>query len=257
MSDLSFKNFVLASGFELPVSALVVAKSLNMSPPPPVSMRAMIATAAPFVPYDLLVGVATAGVAVFGWSDPATPFLQPQNDSLRAATSFEFKLWSWPTSASSILVDDAILPLTSVILGNGSMEYFPGVLDGAYTYQITAINPFGTASTSVQTAQFAPPSAAPIITVVPAGTNVFKVDGTGFDTWNGQSIVVEADAGVPTTLTVRVATTVSHGAVATNVNTAGICEQAGGGPLLFYATLDTGPGTVSPVISNKVPASCS
>jgi hypothetical protein len=255
MTDLSFKNFALATGFKLPVSAIAVAKSLHMSPPPPVSMRAMMATAGPFVPNDLLVGVATAGVAVFGWSDPATPFLQPP-DSLRAATSFEFKLWSWPTTASRILIDDAILPLSSVILGNGSMEYFPGVLDGAYTYQITAINHFGTASTSVQTAQFAPPAAAPTITVVSAGTNVFQVKGTGFGKWNGQSIVVEADAGVPTTLTVRVPTTVSQDAFTTNINTAGICEQAGGGPLLFYATSGAGLGNVSPVISNKVPMSC-
>ena len=71
MSGISFKSFALAKGFSLPVSAIAVAKSLNLHSP--VSIRAMIATAAPFVPSSLSYASLAWGIAAFTWSDPAAP----------------------------------------------------------------------------------------------------------------------------------------------------------------------------------------
>lgn len=254
MTALSFKDFVLAKGFTLPVSALAVAKSLNMNPPPPASMRAMIATAAPFVPIDLAFNTAGQAVAWFYWLDQAAPPSlfgpPPQPEPLRAATSFEFKLWSLPSPTSQVLVNDVILPLSSVLLENGGMAHAVGVLSGNYLFQITAINHFGSAASPQVAAQFAPPASAPNITVSPIGKDIFQVQGTGFDAWNGRSISVNAAAGLTGTFAMEQPVSVSQGAFTTRVNTAAICGKAGPGASVFFTVVVTGSvGGISNIVT--------
>lgn len=194
-----------------------------------------------------------SGLAFFGWFDQAAPplFQETNPDPLRAATSFEFKLWS----SNEILVDDAVLPLSSVLLTNGGMAYSPGVLNGSYKYQITAINSFGSAATPVLTAQFAAPDAAPNIIVTRIGnTNDFQVKGTGFGAWNGQSVLVNADAGltfIGGPNSVQQSVTVSQGAFTTNVHAAAPCDSSGGSgsPLRFYVSLKNQLGNISNVVT--------
>jgi hypothetical protein len=262
MSDLSFKGFAIAKGFSLPVSAKAVAKSLGMNPPPPpISMRAMIATAAPLVPANLSYN---PGVS---WWDQAAlpPWLQPPYpDPIRAATSFEIKFWQGQPSTGEVLVIDVTLPLSSVISSSGGtsigMYYYPGVLDGIYTFQITAINPFGSASTSAVSEMFTPPAGSPNITVTrsPASPNLYSITGTGFEAYNGQSVTVEADVGVgsPASPSLRkvVVVVVNNGGFAiSSFSVAGICGSAAGGsgsPLRFYVlqTINS-PGAISNIVT--------
>lgn len=252
MSNLSFKTFAQAKGFSLPVSTLAVAKSLNISPPPPpISMRAMIATAAPLTPVGLTYN-ASGGAVEFSWYDQANlpPWFNnyPAPNPLRQATSFEFKLWFWPTPNSSILIADVMLPggndPNSLPFGYGA-----GVLDGTYTFQIIAINAFGSTPTAVQTANIPAPVAAPNISVGGAA-NMFQIHGTGFEPWNGQDVLVSADAGATYSFSVSTSVTVNNGTFTAPLNTTGVCGQAGpGGALRFYVSLPNAPLSI---ISNII-----
>jgi hypothetical protein len=255
MSNLSFTNFALAAGFKVPLSTLAIARSLGMTAPPAVSMRAMIATAEPFEPADPFYAVTSAGDANFAWWDRADPplFVTLPADPLRAATLFEFKLWT-SSDAGTTVIQDAILPASGAVrLTTGSMLYGAGPLDGSYTYQITAINQFGTASTSVLAAHFNPPAVTPIISVTRVGTNIFRVEGSEFTSLAGQSMQVNADPGITSIPVTHVAVTIpSSGSFAVDVNTASLCALAtSGAPINFYVSVPDSVTVVSNIVTGN------
>jgi hypothetical protein len=254
MIVLSFKSFATAKKFAPPVSAVAVANSLNMHAPPAISMRAMIATAAPFVPYKPSYADAS-NAGQFLWYDEAAlpPWFQPPApDPLRAATSFEFVLWFQASPTSKTLVDDTIL--SQSVASGGGLGYSPGVLDGNYTFQITAINAFGSASTPVMPAQFAPPAAAPNITavLVNSATSEFQVTGTGFEQWNGKTVLINAEAGVTFAHAVQQSVIVdSSGGFSQTIKAAGVCQHAS--PLRFSVSLPSSAGHISNLVTTNCP----
>jgi hypothetical protein len=251
MSNLSFKDFALAKGFKLPVSMRAVATSLGMTAPP-VSLRAMISTAAPFVPASPGTLAVGSGETAFTWYDQATPpfWILSPTIPLRAATSFEFKLWKSSSAGDNTLVQDTVLALSQVLLTNQTMYYVAGALAGSYVYQIIAINEFGTASTPLLTAQLSIPPAAPNIDVTQSGQNLYRVNGTGFQNWNGQSLLLDVDGGITWAHGTQTLVSISQGGFSTNVSTTNLCATVGSkGALRFYVSIQGQVGAVSNVVT--------
>jgi hypothetical protein len=198
--DLSFKAFALKEGFSLPVSAAAVASSLHVVRP--VSLRALIATAAPYQPILISWAVAASGTS-FEWYDEANlpPWIWAADGSsygppnpLRAATSFEFKLWQNP---GGNLVTDTTIPVTNAVGGGLPIVFSPGVLDGSFKYQIVALNSSGSASAGPQgPITITPPAPGPTITAQSIGTNMFQVQGSGFGNWANTTVNINVEIGI-------------------------------------------------------------
>jgi len=255
--DLSFRAFATAKGFNLPVKMSAVAASLNFSPP--VSLRALIGTAAPYMPILISFDTAASGTS-FVWYDEANlpPWIWEADGSqygppnpLRQATSFEFKLWQSPSG--TLFVDDTIP--NSTPSGSGlPVEFSPGVLTGAFIYQITAFNSFGSASTAqLGPISITPPAGGPTITVKATGatgTNSFKIQGTGFDAWIGQPVNVNVDVGATFALSqvpVPTAQVNGQGGFIKKL-VATVCSGNSGAPLRFSVSQQGLAGSISNLV---------
>jgi hypothetical protein len=260
---ISFKAFVLVKGFNVPVKASAVATSLNFHPP--VSLRALIGTAGPYEPINVSYTTTVEGTG-FLWYDEANlpPWIWKADDSpygppdpIRQATRFDLKIWDAP--GNNVIIDEPI-PYN---VPNGSglpAVYDAGVLDGSYTYQVTAFNQFGTASIpKTGPIQITPPAPGPNIAVVTVGANEFQVKGTGFEDWAGQTVDINVDIGPSFSVSqepVPTARVDDQGGFNTNIQ-ATICGGRPGAPLRFSVTEQAAAGFVGKLISNLVLTTCS
>jgi hypothetical protein len=116
------------------------------------------------------------------WITDSDGWTGPPPNKLRQATSWEFTLWEVGGPA----VFDATVPLGNENVGDALVQYdYTGELNGPYTYEITAFNNYGSASTPKGSVTISLASLSPTITVTALGSNSFRVQGTGF-TPNGQ-----------------------------------------------------------------------
>ena len=258
--NLSFKAFALKEGFSPPVSAAAVASSLHVARP--VSLRALIGTAAPYQPILISWAAAASGTS-FEWYDEANlpPWIWEADGSpygppnpLRAATSFEFKLWQNP---SGNLVSDTTIPVTSAVGSGLPIAFSPGVLDGSFKYQIVALNSSGSASAGPQgPITITPPAPGPTITAQSIGTNMYQVQGSGFGNWANKTVNINvelgigASAGVPQS-PVPTAQVNGQGAFSVPV-TATVCSGHQGAQLTLSVSQ---PGSAS-AISNLLFMTC-
>jgi hypothetical protein len=93
---------------------------------------------------------------------------------------------------------------------------------------------------------------SPAITVERVGSagSVFQVRGTGFDQWNGRTVLVNADPPFAGQQTLQQSVSVSNGTFSVEVNVAGVCADAGpGASLNFYVSLPGLIGAISNVVS--------
>jgi hypothetical protein len=260
--DLSFAAFASAKGFSDPVSAEAVAASMHVNPP--ISLRELIGTAAPYAPVEVSYATNASGTS-FLWYDEAnlppwifdadgSPFGPP--DALRQATSFEIQLRKSP---GNTIVADATIQNTNENGDGQPIGYGAGVLDGTYTYQITADNDFGSASTGLQgPITVTPPAPGPNITVelVDSTTSTFQVRGTGFDDWNGMKVNINIGLDSPTSNFVDQnpwPVTVTQGAFTTNVPVT-LCSGNPGVGLTFSVSQQGAVGAISNLFNENCPS---
>jgi hypothetical protein len=187
--NYSFKDFATQfAGFQLPVGVLGVAKPAV----PPISLRALMDQGAPYAPDDYTYAFVDnsnnngpSPLVAFFWMDAANypPWIVdsdswtgPRPNQLRQATSWNFNLWDANSGASVIA---ATVPLRNEIVGLVQYDYI-GELNGNYSYQITALNNYGSASTLRTPVRITLGSLSPNITVKSLGNNKFAISGTGF-----------------------------------------------------------------------------
>jgi hypothetical protein len=145
----SFKTFCGALGYDPQLKASVVAKALGFNGR--ISLwTVMNETGAPVAPQ--LISTYVSG-GQFNWLDPSDQLTSPPPlTKIRRATSFDFTL-SPPGSAE---VNDTF-PAALIPAGSGNFFYngqgqwaynYPGSvgLHGIYTWQVTSINDYGSAS---------------------------------------------------------------------------------------------------------------
>jgi hypothetical protein len=132
----------------------------------------------------------------------------------------------------------------------GDVQYYPpGLPPGSYTYQVTAINDFGSAS-ATQTVTFA---TGPQITVTPVKENLFQVNGTGFDEWNGHTLTVDVNAGAALQFPAPPQPTMvnNQGELTAQINTAEICGKAGSNATLrFSVGWPQQPGSIGNIVTS-------
>jgi hypothetical protein len=115
---------------------------------------------------------------------------------------------------------------------------------------VEAYQPQGTSGTGTGGAGTG--GGSPNITIERVGSvgSVFQVNGTGFEKWNGQSILVNADPPFAGQQTLQQQVSISNGTFTIEVNTANVCGEAGpGASLHFYASLPGSVGAISNVVS--------
>lgn len=208
--NYSFKDFATQfAGFQLPVGVLAVAKPAV----PPISLRALMDQGAPYVPDDYTYPLVDESnnngpspLVAFFWMDAANypPWIVdsdswtgPRPNQLRQATSWNFNLWDAKTGASVIA---ATVPLRNETVGLVQYDYI-GELNDNYSYQITAINNYGSASTVRNPVTITLGSGSPSITVYSLGSNKFWIRGTGFQGYPTVKFLVTAGFGQSSTLT--------------------------------------------------------
>jgi hypothetical protein len=261
VTDLSFAAFASAKGFSDPVSAEAVAASMNVNPP--ISLRELIGTAAPYAPVEVSYATGASGTS-FLWYDAANlpPWIFDADDSpygppdaLRQATSFEFQLWKSPTG---MILTDTTIPNANANGDGQSIGYGAGILNGTYTYQITAYNDFGSASTGLLgPIAVTPPAAAPNITavLVDPASNTFQVHGTGFDAWNGTQVNINVEVSILTSNTYGqdpVPVLVTQGGFTWPVE-ATVCSDWPGNQLTFSVSQQGSYGSISNLFNTHCP----
>ncbi len=145
----SFTTFCGALGYKPKISASAVAKSLNFKDP--ISLwTVMNQTGAPVAPQ--LISTYVSG-GQFNWLDPSDELTSPPPlTAIRRATSFQFTL-SPPGSAEVTQT----FPAAIIAAGSGNFFYngqgqwaynYPGSVSqhGIYTWQVTSINDYGSAT---------------------------------------------------------------------------------------------------------------
>jgi hypothetical protein len=107
-------------------------------------------------------------------------------------------------------------------------------LNGSYTYQITAFNNYGSASTGKKS----------ITITITLGSNQFSVQGSGFTHSNpvkvGISASVSGQSAPETSLTAD-----SGGRIKTVISCQPLCTTAGAGSQLQFQATDTASGQTS------------
>jgi hypothetical protein len=129
----------------------------------PISLRAMMATAAPYVP-DLSwlsfvdnsqKNTPPGWQVIFLWTDDANlppwdydsgAWSGPPPNTARAATSWQFTVW--PPGGSPVI--DATVPVANENTVGGVQYIYSGELVGNFDYQITAYNNYGSSTTGKQ-----------------------------------------------------------------------------------------------------------
>jgi hypothetical protein len=265
---LSFKEF--ATQFlrlKLPVKAVDAASAAGFVHRP-ISLRAVISSAAPYVPAHTAVDDSNNTVpgrgggppiVVFSWLDPANSPASGSTPSnpLRRATSWnltvtEAQITVAETNSFVVLpgvpVINSSVPLKNETAGLVQYDYVYIQLHGEYVYQITAFNDYGSASTGTIPVAIAIPGQTPSISVTYLGTpNSFRIKGTGFTPRAGVKIVVTGGSGFANIVYL---TADSSGSINTTQYFQGLCSEAGGGQLQFQAT-DLGPNTESNTVSQN------
>jgi hypothetical protein len=145
----SFKTFCGALGYSPKISASAVAKALDFKGQ--ISLwTVMNETGAPVAPQ--LISTDVSG-GQFNWLDPSDELTSPPPlTAIRRATSFHFILAPPGSAEVSETFPAAIIPAGSGNFfdnGQGQWAYnYPGSvnLHGIYTWQVTSINDYGSAS---------------------------------------------------------------------------------------------------------------
>jgi len=195
--NYSFRDFV--TDFldkSLPASLAAIAAS-----PRPISLRAVMAQAAPYPPDTSLFGLVDnsndpAEVAFF-WADDANlpPWYQSSANPARQATSWRFQLWE---TANNTSVIDTTVTLNAVVVeeAGGRVQYdYVGALDGDYYVEITAFNDYGSSSTGKMSVNISLPFNPKLgVTRAASNSNSFVLKGTGFPA--SASVSFEVDGGV-------------------------------------------------------------
>jgi hypothetical protein len=157
---VSFEDF--ATQFvkvRLPTALATVASAIG-SDKKPISLRAMMDTAAPYVPditraafVDNSQSTPPNWRVVFLWTDLAnlppwdsSGWSGPPPNPARAATSWQFTVW--PAGGSPVI--DATVPVANEKPGGGVQYEYNGALVGDFEYRITAFNEYGSASTGTR-----------------------------------------------------------------------------------------------------------
>jgi hypothetical protein len=176
--NISFGSFAKALGFQAPVSAASVGKSLNFSYP--ISLYTVVTdTAAPVAPV-----LSPEDQGQFQWTDPSAEFdSPPPKTAIRKATSFAFSLWA---PDAEVFPANFSLPaggpgsgIEFFDNGQGMWAYnYPGhIAHGISYWQVTSINSYG--STPSAKAQFG--TNAPEISFSVDGDQMHAtVTGVGF-----------------------------------------------------------------------------
>jgi hypothetical protein len=264
----SFRDFsVDFEHLKLPARARNVASSAGFNAPP-ISLRKVMAQAAPYVPdvhtYPIVdvSGNTEPGPTVdFYWMDPAnyppwivdsSDYAGPVPNPARQATWWNLTVWeasSWaPPGGPFPPVINVNVPFSNEASGLVEWTYIGDQLNGEYVYEITAFNDYGSASTGAKNAAITIPGMTPNINVVFLGlNNAFRVTGSGF-TRGGRVQVIAQVGGFAAEmyLTANVNQSISGELVCLHA-----CKQAGGGQLTFQAT-DLGTGAQS----NSVNENC-
>lgn len=244
----SYSDFVTQFlGLKLPAKFSVVASSLGFALPN-ISMRQVMSKGAPYAPDDSTYPFVdnsnnqpSAPSVAFFWMDEANypPWIVdsdnwsgPPPNQLRQATSWELTLS--PVNGSAPVLD-ATVPFANETAGLVNFE-FNGQLKGNFTYQITAFNNYGSASTK-GTAAITLAGSGPTIMVsplMPLSSNKFEVDGTGFT--NGNPVKISVSSSISDNSTSVSTNADNNGKFKTQVPCQPVCSIAGGGQLQFIAT---------------------
>jgi hypothetical protein len=227
--------------FTPPISALAVAEPMT----PPISLRNLMAQAAPYPPDLTLFGTIdnsqNPNEVTFFWADDANlpPWFQTSDNPKRMATSWTFQLWD---AANNAQIVDATVPFNAsqIEAAGGRVQYdYAGGLVGQYAYEITAYNAYGSTSTGRVTQTITLPF-NPSLSASRASpnSNSFVLTGSGFQ--SGSSVSFEVDGGAPTgtplTPPPPSANVGQDGKFATPAfSCQSLCMMVGGGNLYFYA----------------------
>jgi hypothetical protein len=194
LSFLAYATHYL--NFSPPISALAVAKPMT----PPISLRKVMAQAAPYPPDLSLFGTVdnsnNPNEVAFFWADDANlpPWDQTSDNPARHATSWTFQLWEAANNAS--LVNATIgFNEGQIEAGGGRVQYdYIGGLVGNYLIEITAYNSYGSSSTGrVPVSITLPFNPALSVSRSSAHSNSFVLKGSGFQP--STSVSFEVDGG--------------------------------------------------------------
>jgi hypothetical protein len=254
---VSFKQFALQFlGLKLPVRASAAAAAAGFVNRP-ISLRAVMNSAAPYVPdtskyaiVDSSNNVVTGKgppVVAFFWMDPANypPWVSTTGsyDQRRQATSWTVTVWeaqaegeeykSFGTIGNPV-IDAATVPFSSESGGLVQYDYTSIQLNGQYACQITAFDAYDSTSTAKIPIAITIPGVTPSIALTYLGTTNqnFQIKGTGFTPRGGVKISATV-GGYGWFVYVPVA---DNGTFDTTQSVVFICKQAGGGQLQFQAT---------------------
>jgi hypothetical protein len=191
---ISFGSFAKALGFQAPVSAASVGKSLNFSYP--ISLYTVVTdTAAPAAPV-----LSPEQQGQFQWADPSAELdYEPPRTAIRKATSFTFTLW--PPDAEVFTANFTLpaggpgsgIEFFDNGLGMWAYNYPAPIAHGIGYWQVTSINSYG--STTSAKAQFG--TNAPELSFSVDGDQMHAtVKGVGFS--NPQCNVTVSCADYPT-----------------------------------------------------------
>jgi hypothetical protein len=260
---LSLKQF--ATGFltlRSPVKATDAAAAVGFTRRP-ISLLAVISSAAPFVPkvgtvplLDCSNNTEQPGggppLVVFSWVDEAN-YGSPPSNPRRQATSWNLTVWEAPSldpPQGAPVINATVLPKNESA-GVLQYDYVSIQLHGEYMYQITAFNDYGSATTGKRgPVAITVPGTSPTIRVKKVGgpNAEFTITGSGFTPGGNVSLLAWASGnggwGVGWTITAS-----PHGGISTFNYCKQICSQAGGGSLQFTAT-DEATNTTSTVNMN-------
>jgi len=239
---LSFNEFATQLlNLGLPVKALDAASKAGFTKPP-ISLQAVISSAAPYGPVGSAVDDSNntdpGPAVVFSWTDPANAPASGGTppDRLRQATSWNLTVWEAPSlhPKSNVPVINVTVPFKNEAAGLVQYNYVGDQLDGQYIYQITAFNDFGSALTTKEV-WITVPGVTPNISVSYLGESQWEVKGSGFTPGAEVSVQVWATGnggwggggGAPADL---------QGKIQTTVNSFFPCSKAGQGQVQFWAT---------------------
>jgi len=261
---ISFKDFALQFlRVKLPETADAAASASGFTHRP-ISMRAVIGTAAPYVPdghtHPFIddTGNSDPGPTVyFYWMDEANypssitgsgSWSGPLPNQRRQAGSWNLTVWEAGGEPGGPVIN-ANVPYSNESAGLVSYKYVSIQLDGVYKCQVTAYNNYGSATLVKDPVAITEPGMTPTITSVTyLGTNNFQIKGSGF-TPGGQVKLIAQVGGYAIEETITSDPT--HGNISTELACEQPCTQANGGGLSFSAT-DLATGQTS----NQPSANC-
>ena len=243
---LSFKQFATQFlGRKLRVTVRDAASAAGFVHPP-ISLRAVISSAAPYVPAHSAIDASNntdpgqgggPPIVVFSWLDPANSPASgstPPNQ-LRQATWWNLTVKEAGGEIGGPVINETV-PFRNETAGVVKFTYTSYQLDGQYFFQVTAFNDYGSASTA-ETVWITVPGRIPTIKVTDAGgpNADFTIMGSGFTPGGNVKILAWA-SGNGGWGTIETIAATQDGVISTFTSCKSICSQAGGGQLQFTAT---------------------